>query len=100
MPLPAATAFIDIDHQVQSEVSVVVDEVVGIEDTGSVEGDSALDNTVLADGAILTANEVEEVLRDAFADTDQSVPTQSAQEGATLVGDFLTLARQHPHSTA
>lgn len=96
MPLPAAAAFIDIDHQVQSEVSVVVDEVVGIEDSGSAEGDLVSENTVLVDGAILTANEVEEVLRGAFADTDQSVPTQSAREGATLVGDFLTLAGQHP----
>jgi hypothetical protein len=44
----------------------------------------------------LTANEVEEVLKDAFAGTDHLVPTQDAQEGTTPVGNCPTSGSSAP----
>lgn len=107
-PLPAAAAFIEIDHQLDSVASVVVgdatkvslasldgtpptpDEVIpGNEDMGSVDENSVGDDTILADEAVLTVNEVEEVLRDAFAEADQFASIINAQ-GAAPVGDDLT----------
>lgn len=64
--------------------------VVGVEDLGTADEDSVGDDTIIADGAILTANEVEEVLRDAFAETDRLVPAKNVQQSTTLVGGFLT----------
>lgn len=103
---------VDIDHQPQPEFPAAVEEatkvsvaevsftslegtpsisgvVAGIEDVSDAGEDSVTDDTVLADGAVLTENEVEEVLKDAFAETDQTVLTQSAREGAAPVGDHL-----------
>lgn len=110
--LPAAATLVDIDHQLQPELPVAVDEatkvsvaeaeasftslegtpsisevVVGIEDVGDAGEDSVADDTVLVDGAVLTANEVEEVLKDAFAETDQTVLTRNVREGATPTPD-------------
>jgi hypothetical protein len=96
VPLPAAANFIGIDHRLQLEVAVVTDEAVGIEDPDSPDGDAVIDNTVLADGPVLTANEVEEVLKDAFAGTDHLVPTQDAQEGTTPVGICLISGSSAP----
>lgn len=119
-PLPAAATFIDIDHHLQSGASAVTDKatkisfaevshtlpdgiptisdevVVGIEDPGTADEDSVGDDTVISDGAVLTANEVEEVLRDAFAETDRLVPIPDAQGSTTSVGDFLTSGHQGP----
>lgn len=118
-PLPAAANFIDIDHYPRPVASVAVDKsikaslaevsltildgtptisdevVVGIEDPGTVDEDPVGDDTILADGAVLTVNEVEEVLRDAFAETDRLVPTPSTR-GTTSVGDHLSFCQSVP----
>ena len=112
MSLPAATTFIENDHQSQSAASIgdtkvslaevsfaslggtptILDELVGgEEDEESADEDPVRDYTVLADEAVLTVNEVEEVLRDAFEEADQLVSITNDQEGATPVGDDLTL---------
>jgi hypothetical protein len=71
----------------------ILDEVVvGIEDPGISDEDPVGDDTILADGAVLTVNEVEEVLRDAFAETDRLVPAPNALEGVTSVGDVTTIS--------
>jgi hypothetical protein len=102
VPLPAATAFIEIDQQSQLAASIgdttkvslapldgtptISDEVVGGE-----EGEGPVgDDTVLADEAVLAVNEVEEVLRDAFEEADQLASITNDQ-GATPVGDDPTL---------
>ena len=69
--------------------------MVGIEDPGTADEDLVGDDTVLADGAVLTVNEVEEVLRDAFAETDRLAPAQNTR-GATSVGNHLTSGRSVP----
>lgn len=118
MPLPAATTFIKIDHQSQlagsvdgntkafltgvspaplDGVSAILDEVLGgKQDEESADGDPVGDDTVLADEAILTANEVEEVLRDAFKEADQLASIVNDQEGTTSVGDNPTLVPPRP----
>lgn len=112
-PLPAAATFIEIDHRLQEAASVVVgdatkvslaevslasldgtptasDEVVaGNEGAGSADEDSVGDDTILADEAVLTVNEVEDVLRVAFAEADQSVSITNVQ-GAISVGYDLS----------
>jgi hypothetical protein len=103
-PLPAAATFIDIDHQLHSAVLVAVDEVTKVslteapisdgvvvenEGEGSLDQCSVGDDTILVDGAVLAANEVEEVLRDAFAETDKLVPATDARESITSVGYYL-----------
>ena len=112
VPLPAATTFIEIDHQSQpaapiddsTKVSlaeillassdgtpIILDEVVvGEEDEESADEDPVGDDTVLADEAVLTVNEVEEVLRDAFEEADQLASITNDQ-GATSVRDNPTL---------
>lgn len=112
--LPAAATLVDIDHQLQPEFPVDVDEatkvsvaeaevpftssedtpstsevVIDIEDVNDTSEHSVADDAVLAVGAVLAANEVEEVLKDAFAETDQTVLTQNVRGGATPVGDCL-----------
>lgn len=109
MSLPAATTFIENDHQSQSAASIgdtkvslaevsfaslggtptISDEVAGGEEE-SADEDPVRDHTVLADEAILTVNEVEEVLRDAFEEADQLASITNDQ-GATPVGDDPTL---------
>jgi hypothetical protein len=110
-PLPAAAAFVDIDNPLQSEFSATTDEaakvplpgvslasldgtpsisdeaMIGIEDPGSIGEDCAADTTVLADGVVLTANEIEEVLRDAFAETDQMASGKNTREDVTPVSE-------------
>jgi hypothetical protein len=53
------------------------------------------DDTVLADEAVLAVNEVEEVLRDAFAEADQLASITNDQ-GATPVGDDPTSVSPGP----
>lgn len=104
-PLPAATALIEIDHRLRSTVSIddttkislagvslaSLDGVVaGKEDGDNADEDAVGDDTVLIDEAVLTINEVEEVLRHAFAAADQSASSASEQ-GTALVGDYLSL---------
>lgn len=60
-------------------------------DKENADKDPAVDNTVLPDEAVLTVNEVEEVLRDAFEEADQLASITNDQEGATSVGDDPTL---------
>lgn len=113
MSLPAATTFIEIDHQLQpvvpigditkvslAEVSLasldnaptISDEVVaGKEGGDSADEDPVGDDTVIADEAVLTVDEVEDALRDAFAEADQSVSITPDQDGASSVGENLTL---------
>lgn len=112
-PLPAAATFIEIDHQVQPTASEVGDTAnasytgvslpslggvptilteveAGNEDAGSADEDSIGDVTIIASGAILTANEVEEVLRDAFAEADQLASiTNVAPVSVVLASDSL-----------
>ena len=112
MPLPAATTFIEIDHQPQPFVSIsdttkvsfakvslslldgtptISDEnVAGKEGGDSADEDPVGNDTVLADEAILTVNEVEEALRDAFAEADHSGSVKNDQ-GSISVGKDLTL---------
>jgi len=108
-PLPAATTFIEIDHL--PTASVVGDTTnasfVGIsltspsavptisteveadnEDVDSADEDSIGDVTIIVSGAVLTVNEVEEVLRGAFAEADQLASITSAQ-GAVPVSVVL-----------
>ena len=68
------------------------------EDTNSTDEDSAADNTILAGDAVLTVNEVEEVLRGAFAQADRSTPTTDVQEGAVSVGEYPIWGFPGPHS--
>jgi len=118
VPLPAATAFIEIDHQSQlagsvdgttkvsltgvspaplDGVSAISDEVLGgKQDEESADEDPVGDDTVLADEAVLTVNEVEEVLRDAFKEADQLASIVNDQEGTTSVGDNPTLVPPGP----
>ena len=112
-PLPAAATFIEIDHQSQSTpptavrhttkvpltvipfasldgTSLIPDEVVADnEDVYSVDEEPAGDDTILADEAVLTVNEVEEVLRGAFTEADQLASTINPQEGSIPVGEDL-----------
>lgn len=75
---------------------IFTDEAVaGKEDGDSADEDAVGDDTVLVDEAVLTINEVEEVLRHAFAAADQSVSIASEQ-GATLVGDYLSSVSPKP----
>ena len=67
-----------------------LDEVVaGNEGVGSADEDSVGDETILADEAVLTVNEVEDVIRDAFAEADQLVSITNVQ-GAISVGHDLS----------
>jgi len=107
VPLHAATTFIEIDHQSRLAGSIddttkvslagvslapldgvpaISDETVGEEDE-----DPVGDDTVLADEAVLTVGEVEEVLRDAFKEADQLASIANDHEGTTSVGDDPTL---------
>lgn len=102
MPLPAAAAFIEINHQLQPTTPVVRDTadasfarvsltspggvptisteaVAGNEDADSADEGSIEDVTIIASGAVLTVNEVEEVLRGAFAEADQLASITNAQ---------------------
>lgn len=111
-PLPAAATFIEIDHRLQSTASVIGDtkvplvevsltspgsiptistEVVGgNEDMDSADGDSVGNDTILADEGVLMVNEVEQVLRDAFAEADQLASVTNVQ-GTVPVGEGLIL---------
>ena len=117
VPLPAAATFIDTNHQLQPEVSAAIDEtakvtlaevsftildeaVVSVEDVVSSDEDSVGDDTIFADGAVLMVNEVEEVLRDAFAETDQLARTTDSQGGTTSVSDCPAPDHPGPHSVA
>ena len=111
-PLPAAATFIEIDHQLQSADPAVGDTTKvslarvsltspdgiptistdvgdGDEDVDSTDEDSVGNDTILAGGAVLTVNEVEEVLRDAFAEADQLASITNAQ-GTVPVSENLT----------
>lgn len=118
MPLPTATTFIEIDRQSQlagsvdgstkvslagvsptplDGVSAISDEVLGgKQDEESADEDPVGDGAVLADEAVLTVNEVEEVLRDAFKEADQLASIVNDQEGTTSVGDNPTLVPPGP----
>lgn len=101
-PLPAAATFIEIDHQLHPTAPVVGDTInpstigafltspggvptisteveAGNEDADSADEDSIGDVTIIAGGAVLTVNEVEEVLRGAFAEADQLASTTNSQ---------------------
>lgn len=67
---------------------IISDEAgVSIGEPHYADDDSAGDNTILGDGAVLTENEIEEVLGDAFAEANQLVPSLSARGCTALVGD-------------
>jgi len=53
-------------------------------DSDSADGDSIGDVTIVASGAVLTVNEVEEVLRGAFAEADQLASITNAQGAVTV----------------
>lgn len=112
MPLPAAATFIQqTDHRLQSTASVVdanqtssaeprhasLDDMPTVSDevvAGNEDDDGSVgDDTILADEAVLTVNEVEEVLRDAFAEADQLVSIANTQEGSIPVSEDLTRRR-------
>ena len=116
MPLPAASTFIEID-QLRSTASAVggvtkvalaeaplalsggipitsAEIVAGTEDTDSTDEASVGDDTILVEEAVLTVNEVEEVLRGAFAQADQLIT--DAQEGTIPVGEDLTSDSPRP----
>ena len=101
-PLPAAATFIEIDHHLQPIAPVVGDttnaSIVGVsltspsgvptvsteaegsnEDVDSADEDSIGDVTIITSGAVLTVNEVEEVLRGAFAEADQLASIKNVQ---------------------
>lgn len=63
----------------------------GDENADSVDEGSVGDDTILADEAVLTVNEIEDVLRDAFAEADQLVSITIVQGGnASVGGDFTS----------
>jgi len=117
MALPAATTFIEIDHRLQSVTSIdgtnegsfaevslpsldgtltILDEAVAVKEGGdSADEDPVGKNTTLAEEAILTVNEVEEALRDAFAEADQLSSIKNDQ-GAASVGKDITLVSPRP----
>lgn len=68
--------------------------MAGKDDEDNAE-DTVGDDTILADETVLTMNEVEEVLRHAFATADRSASIPSDQ-GATLVGYCLSSASPEP----
>lgn len=108
--LPAAATFINIDHQLQSAAPLVVNTTGMAVAGGSLDGiptisaevttgdgdmddadeGSAGDVTILADEGVLTVNEVEEVLRGAFAEADQLASITDAQEDAAPASDDFT----------
>ncbi|KAF9648321.1 hypothetical protein BDM02DRAFT_2279947 [Thelephora ganbajun] len=111
MPLPAVTTFIEIDRHIQLVASVVAGDTTKVdlaevslasvdgapiipdraavnEDASSADEDSVGGDTILADEAVLTVNEVEEVLRDAFAEADQLVSVTNAREGGASESDI------------
>lgn len=69
--------------------------VAGSDDTDSADEGSVGDDTILAGEAVLTVNEVEEVLRDAFAEADQLASITNAQ-GPIPVGEDLILDLPEP----
>ena len=103
--LPAAATPIDIDYRLQPEAPAVAeatkvslaevsltlldDRPIIFDEAAVCIEDSVGDDTILADGAVLTTNEVEEVLRDAFTEMDRFTPTTNTQEGTTSVSNFL-----------
>lgn len=66
--------------------------MVAVDDNAdSADEGSAGDDTILADEAVLTVNEIEDVLRDAFAEADQLASITIVQEGDSSVGgDFIS----------
>ena len=71
--------------------------MAGKEGRDSADEDAVGDDTVLADETVLTMNEVEEVLRHAFAAADRS-PSIPSDQGATLVSYCLSSTSPEPSS--